>query len=255
MTGNVVNVRAANNTDSEVVDQVTSGTTLSYIAKKDDWYQVTLPSGKTGWIAGWLVAETASSNSSAGPQPSTKPNTNTNSSSAAPAVGKISITGNVVNVRAANNTDSEVVAKVNSGEVLTYTKKQDNWYQVTLPGGQSGWVAGWLATDITSTAGGSSAGSSTVTSGGTLDIDSTHALKMAQSGSGSVLTLTGISSASDYKLTKNSDSSLTVRVNKGNFKPAVLYSGQIRHQEHSDHRPIDDHPIFQRRDLYGQAAK
>lgn len=226
VTGNVVNVRAANNTDSEVVDQVTSGTTLSYLAKKDDWYQVALPSGKTGWIAGWLVTETASSNSSTGPQPSTKPNTNTNSSSAAPAVGKISITGNVVNVRAANNTDSEVVAKVNSGEVLTYTKKQDNWYQVTLPGGQSGWVAGWLATDITSTAGGSSAGSSTVTSGGTLDIDSTHALKMAQSGSGSVLTLTGISSASDYKLTKNSDSSLTVRVNKGNFKPQSYTVGK-----------------------------
>ena len=227
MTGNVVNVRAANNTDSDVVEQVTSGTTLSYTAKKDDWYQVTLPSGKTGWIAGWLVTETASSGSSVGPQPSTKPN-DTVDSSAAPSAGRISITGNVVNVRAANNTESEVVAKVNSGEVLTYTKKQDNWYQVDLPGGKSGWVAGWLATDITSTAGGgsSSSGSSTAASGGTLDIDSTHALKMAQNGSGSVLTLTGIDGTSDYKLTKNSDSSLTVRVNKGNFKPQSYTVGK-----------------------------
>lgn len=226
VTGNVVNVRAANNTDSEVVEQVTSGTTLSYMAKKDDWYQVTLPSGKTGWIAGWLVTETVSSGSSASPQPSTKPN-DTGASSAMPSVGRISITGNVVNVRAANNTDSEVVAKVNSGEVLTYTKKQDNWYQVALPDGKSGWVAGWLATDITSTTNsGSSSSGSTAASGGTLDIDSTHALKMAQNGNGSVLTLTGINGTGDYKITKNSDSALTVRINKGNFKPQSYTVGK-----------------------------
>lgn len=226
VTGSVVNVRANNNTDSDVVGQVVSGTTLTYTAKKDDWYQVTLSDGKTGWIAGWLVTELASAGGgSAGADTSTTtPTTSGNTS------GKISITGNVVNVRASNNTDSEVVAKVNSGDILSYTLKQDNWYKVTLSGGQTGWVAGWLATDITSSSSGSSSSSGTsgggvVTGSGSLDIDSAHVLKMAQSGSSTVLTLTGINSG-DYKITKNSDSSLTVRVNSGNFKPQSYTVGK-----------------------------
>lgn len=229
VTGNVVNVRAANNTDSEVVGQVVSGTILAYTAKKDDWYQVTLSNGKTGWIAGWLVTEVASTGSGSGASPSTKPDTNANAGGSSQAGGKISITGNVVNIRAANNTDSEVVAKVNSGEVLAYTQKQDNWYKVTLSSGQTGWVAGWLATEITGSASGgssSSGGSTTTTGGGTLDIDSDHALKMGQSGSSNVLTLTGIKGTSDYKITKNSESSLTVRVNSGNFKPQSYTVGK-----------------------------
>lgn len=259
VTGSVVNIRASNTTDSAVVAKVKSGDILTYITQKDDWYQVTLSGGQTGWIASWLatVNNTASGGSTTGSTSTTTSGSagntgntsgstsNTTGSSATSASGRITITGNVVNVRSSNTTDSEVVAKVVSGDVLTYTAKSDNWYQVTLSGGKTGWVAGWLATETISastgssgsTSTGGSSGSTSTGTSGALQLDTTHQLEMAQTGSSAVVTLNGIS-ATEYQIIENNSSSLTIKINSGNFKPqsypvnkygikSVTVSGQL----------------------------
>lgn len=57
--GNNVNVRQQGNLDSNVITQVTRGDRLSIISRQGDWYQVSLPDGKKGWIAGWLTEQIA----------------------------------------------------------------------------------------------------------------------------------------------------------------------------------------------------
>lgn len=50
-----------------------------------------------------------------------------------------------VNVRTSPGLGSSVIAQVSSGQQLEVTGKQNNWFAVRLPDGQSGWIAGWLA--------------------------------------------------------------------------------------------------------------
>ncbi len=62
----VVNVRSSPDTDSEIIAKVTYGSWLEITGDRDDWYQVRLNDGGTGWIAGWLVATRYESSASGG---------------------------------------------------------------------------------------------------------------------------------------------------------------------------------------------
>lgn len=44
-------VRAQNNVNSAEVGRVTPGETFSIVSQIDEWYQITLPSGVTGWVS------------------------------------------------------------------------------------------------------------------------------------------------------------------------------------------------------------
>ncbi|MGE5577697.1 MAG: glycosyl hydrolase family 18 protein, partial [Syntrophothermus sp.] len=54
------------------------------------------------------------------------------------------IAGNLVNLRPTPDESAPVSAKAPRGTVVTVQAEQDGWLQVTLPNGQSGWVADWL---------------------------------------------------------------------------------------------------------------
>ncbi|MCH4825659.1 SH3 domain-containing protein [Planococcus halocryophilus] len=50
------NLRTAATTSSEVASRANAGDKLAVLAKQDDWYQVTLPDGKTAFVAEWVVS-------------------------------------------------------------------------------------------------------------------------------------------------------------------------------------------------------
>jgi N-acetylmuramoyl-L-alanine amidase len=52
----VVNVRPSPGTNNPWISQVKLGQRLPIVGEQDDWYQVSLPDGRTGWIARWLTA-------------------------------------------------------------------------------------------------------------------------------------------------------------------------------------------------------
>jgi N-acetylmuramoyl-L-alanine amidase len=52
----IVNVRSSPGTDFPLIAQVKYGQKLPIVGEQDDWYQVSLPDGRTGWIARWLTA-------------------------------------------------------------------------------------------------------------------------------------------------------------------------------------------------------
>lgn len=135
-----LNVRGGPGTGNAIVDVVHKGDRLNVLAISGDWYQVMLSSGKTGWVAGWLVdVETVTSPSSGSGQ--TEPNSGSNTGSVSKqAVVKSS----VLNVRGGPGTSNPVVARVKQGDKLLIIGSSNGWCNVELPGGGTGWVAGWL---------------------------------------------------------------------------------------------------------------
>jgi uncharacterized protein YgiM (DUF1202 family) len=51
----VVNLRQSPNTSSTVLRKLVASDTFTIVKVDNDWYQVQLSDGSTGWVAGWLV--------------------------------------------------------------------------------------------------------------------------------------------------------------------------------------------------------
>ena len=98
------------------------------------------------------------------------------STSAATEGGIITIQAENLNVRSGPGTEYPVIGKLTLGQRLPERSRSGSWVEVTLPNGQTGWVAGWLtsvalpapqaqanptATTVPSGMGGSSASSGT----------------------------------------------------------------------------------------------
>ncbi|MGB9919783.1 MAG: N-acetylmuramoyl-L-alanine amidase [Moorellales bacterium] len=121
----VVNVRSGPGTNYPRIAQVTLGTRLPTLEIQGEWWKVVLPSGASGWIAGWLVAES---------QP---PGPDTSWSRVAV------VTADGVRLRAGPSTEFPILGRVNQGEQLPVLTQYGSWYQVSR-GDQKAWIAGWL---------------------------------------------------------------------------------------------------------------
>ncbi|HEX3031476.1 MAG TPA: N-acetylmuramoyl-L-alanine amidase [Bacillota bacterium] len=65
------------------------------------------------------------------------------------ASDRVQPTGSYTNVRSMATTKSSIVGKIIKGNTYSVLKEVNGWVQVALPGGQKGWVAGWLVKKIT----------------------------------------------------------------------------------------------------------
>lgn len=63
---------------------------------------------------------------------------------------KITITGDIVNVRELPGTSYSVITQVRKDETYPLKNHKDGWYEIKLNSGESGWVADWLAQKTTS---------------------------------------------------------------------------------------------------------
>lgn len=55
ITANSVNIRSGPGTNHSIIGSTSSGDTYNTVDSAGDWYKVSLASGDTGWIAGWLT--------------------------------------------------------------------------------------------------------------------------------------------------------------------------------------------------------
>ncbi|OPX90158.1 N-acetylmuramoyl-L-alanine amidase [Pelotomaculum sp. PtaB.Bin117] len=124
----IANIRTGPGTDNNVLTQVGLAERLTVLGKSGDWYQVKISNGSTGWVAGWLVALESAGTAN-------EPDIS----------GKTAVVnGNAVNIRSGPGTGNGVVTQVNQGDILSVLEQSGDWYRVKLPGGSTGWVAGWL---------------------------------------------------------------------------------------------------------------
>ncbi|MDR9503679.1 SH3 domain-containing protein [Brevibacillus agri] len=141
VTVDKLNVRSGPSLQDAVVTTLPNKTVLPVISTKNDWVQVKLPNGQSGWVANWLV--------SAQQQP-------------APAAAKtVESTTTNLNVRSGPSQTHPVIQTINPGTRYPIVQKNGDWIMIQLSGGKTGWVAAWLVKDSSSASTGSMPGAGT----------------------------------------------------------------------------------------------
>ncbi len=120
--------------DENVKSQAPKFSPVLVDATDGQWCHVKTESGTEGWIAGWVLDF----------QPPGQPEATkvVNGTKTEAKVGWVSRP--VVNVRAAADTDSNVVTRAEAGTELVIIDQDSNWYKVATGDGKMGWVAGHL---------------------------------------------------------------------------------------------------------------
>lgn len=125
---NVLNVRKKADLSSSKQGQVKKGEIYPVVNLEGNWVEIQLTTTKTGWVYsfyGHLSNKTAEKKNDS-------------------SIETITVQTNGTNIRTQASTSAEVVARANAGEQLTVIAKQDDWYQVTLPNGATGFIASWV---------------------------------------------------------------------------------------------------------------
>jgi N-acetylmuramoyl-L-alanine amidase len=115
--GDVCNVRARPDTNSQVLGTVTQGTSLTLLGFQNNWAKISFQ-GKEGWIAGWLIDIDLRS---------------------AGVIAKVTHTD--VNLRQGPGTEYGVKGMTQKGNVYPAEAKRGMWIRVSLPGGEAAWIS------------------------------------------------------------------------------------------------------------------
>lgn len=143
-----VNIRSGPGTSYEIVERASYGQHYSVMETSGDWYKVWLGTS-TGWVANWLVAR--NTNTTSAPSQTTPPPAASTQLPAQTGEKIAVVTGSQVNVRSGPGTANALAGNVNKGDELPVLAQNGDWYQVELPAGKTGWVAGWLVSLRTTT--------------------------------------------------------------------------------------------------------
>ncbi|QMV41486.1 stage II sporulation protein P [Cohnella cholangitidis] len=114
----VTNLRSGPGLDYEIVGKAMPGDTFPVVGLEGDWHQVELSSGDTAYVAAWVVKID-------------KP------------IRFVNIV-EVTNLRNGPGLDYKIVGKARLGDSFQIVGTEGDWYQVSLPGGDTAYVAGWV---------------------------------------------------------------------------------------------------------------
>ncbi len=118
----ILNVREGPGLSYGRTAQVKQGEKYSIIERKNDWVKLQLSSGKTGWVASWLIKE--------------------NQVNTTPAVSSSTVVSTVdgLRFRSGPGTSFQVIGSLNKGTEASFIEKNESWMKISLKG-NSGWVS------------------------------------------------------------------------------------------------------------------
>ncbi|MFZ5519475.1 MAG: SH3 domain-containing protein [Candidatus Zhuqueibacterota bacterium] len=114
VTTEKVNIRKGPGTDYPIVRSVLPNTTVNIIGKHEDWYEVNLITGESGWMFSKLGDK---------------------------EVYKKIIVTNKTEVHQEPDSESGVLANVEAGEIFDPIATQGSWYRITYKRGDTGWIS------------------------------------------------------------------------------------------------------------------
>ncbi len=129
-----LNVRKNADLQSKKIGLVHKGE--SYPVKQIDgnWLQLSISDKKEGWV--YVFHGTLSSTLSNNSKVESKQTNNFPKS--------VTVLSEGTNIRKEATTSSEIVLRANAGEKFTVVNKSGDWYEITLPNGQSAFIANWV---------------------------------------------------------------------------------------------------------------
>jgi N-acetylmuramoyl-L-alanine amidase len=132
VTASSLSVRSSASLNSSIVGKVTKGQSFSIIEESNNWMKVEYQSGKFGWVAGWYLDQT------------NKTQSNTSKQDEAVTENRVTILQNGTNIRIGPDTQSDVLLRANEGETFEVSGVENDWYQIQLKDGKTGYIAGWI---------------------------------------------------------------------------------------------------------------
>jgi N-acetylmuramoyl-L-alanine amidase len=129
VTATSLNVRNTGSLSGQVIGNVKKGETYSLLEEVNNWVKIELKSGKSGWIAGWYLEKSI---------PKKKDSSTTVKNST------VTMDHNGTNIRSGPSLNHKVIVRANSGETFSLVNIHNDWYEIKLSNGQSGFVAGWI---------------------------------------------------------------------------------------------------------------
>lgn len=130
VTATSLTVRNKGSLNGKPIGSVTKGQTFPILEQADNWAKIEYQTGSYGWVASWFIDITAEKNSGSSQQ-------SVNGSSAI-------ILHNGSNIRKKASSQSSVIHRANKGDSFEIISLNDDWYEVRLPNGGTGFVAGWI---------------------------------------------------------------------------------------------------------------
>ena len=127
-----------------IIQKVLGGDEYTYKTEKQNWYEIILDDGQTGWVSGDYV--TLIKEDVAFPSNVAEVVIPAVSESDVPMVEILPTGTTFLNVR--RNPSDVVVGKVEPGKRYPYVTKQSGWYQIRFDGDQEGWVLGKYVTPL-----------------------------------------------------------------------------------------------------------
>lgn len=129
VTANSLSVRSGASLNAGIIGSVTKGQSFTIVDESNNWAKIEYKNGSFGWVAGWYLEKTTE-----------KPNTGKSS-------GKettITILQDGTNIRKQANVQSDVIQRANEGDSFSVISVKNDWYEIKLKNGKTGFVAGWI---------------------------------------------------------------------------------------------------------------
>ncbi|TMV50150.1 stage II sporulation protein P [Paenibacillus mesophilus] len=139
----VTNLRSGPGLDYDIIGKAKPGNSFPVVGSDGDWYKVSLSGGGTAFVAGWVVQidmpapakppEKAVITKSEPPDPKEPDNKET-------VVNIVDVT----NLRSGPGLDYDIIGKAKPGNTFPVVGSDGDWYKVSLSGGGTAYVAGWV---------------------------------------------------------------------------------------------------------------
>ncbi|KAB2338678.1 SH3 domain-containing protein [Cytobacillus depressus] len=123
-------VRDSNTLNGKALGSVHKDQSFQIIEENNNWAKIEYKKGAFGWVASWYLDKSVTSQTS-----STKQSLKNSS---------LKIIHDGTNIRKSPNTNSEIVLIAKQGDIFDIISIQNDWYEIQLANGTSGYIAGWI---------------------------------------------------------------------------------------------------------------
>ena len=124
-----LNVRKGPDLTSKKVDMVHKGESFHVEEIDGNWIRISLGKKKNGWVYSF--------HGTLGTAAAKESKTSTSNK-------KVTVLTNGTNIRSSATTSSDIVSRVNAGEKLSVIGEEGEWFNVSLPSGESAFIAKWV---------------------------------------------------------------------------------------------------------------
>jgi len=131
VTAESLSVRSDSSLNSRIIGTVSQDQQFTILDEKYNWVKIEYKSGSFGWVSGLFLEKTTASTQ--GKQPL--------------KVATVTILHNGTNIRSDADAQSEVVALADEGDRFTVKRIVNDWYEIQLRNGKTGYVAGWIVSN------------------------------------------------------------------------------------------------------------